>query len=241
MNSSDDRDEVGDLLQRGYAADVPAGLADSLLARLHGQMRRRSRHRWLLGGAIAAGVAALFGLAGVMYCVLARPSAPAGPTARTGGAEATVVCGRILKWDAPVAEFAVSRTVRGTVDDKTLYVDLSRDLESMRRRVSRAVAIGSSSAPAEADVVAQAATLFASLLNRAGATEMVLELAPGSADGSSARQGRIMGWSGVADLPPLDRHFEMDKTIVNVVDSGLTASLRPRLGNLLRDEWGMPR
>jgi len=241
MSGSDDRDEVGDLLRRGYAADVPAGFADSLLTRLHEQMRRRSRYRWMFRGAIAAGVAALLGLAGVMYCLLARPSAPGGPTARTDGPEPIVVCGRILKWDAPVAEFAVSRTIRGTVDDAAVYVDLSRDLESTRRRVGQDMAKGAMTAPADVEVSARAATLFATMLNRAGSTEMVIELAPVSAAHRLDRQGTILSWAGVPDPPPRDRHFEMDRTIINVVDAGLTASLRPRQGNLLRDEWGMPR
>ena len=95
-------------------------------------------------------------------------------------------------------------------------------------------------APAEAEVSARAATLFATYLNWASGTGMVLQLGPRPEAGRLERQGRILSWAGVPDLPPRDRHCDVEKTIINVVADGL-ASARPHPGDLLRDEWGMPR
>ena len=239
MNTVDDRDEVGDLLHQGYGADVDPSFAASLLTKLQEGMRPRAMHRWMVGGAIAAGVAILFGVVAIMYCLHARPSAPPLVDAPTDEAGPLVVRGRMLRWDAPVAEFAVSQVIHGKVNAATVHVDLSEDLHAMHRHVREGLAEGAARALAEAEVSARAATLFATQLNVAAGTDMVLELGPRS--GGRERQGRILSWGGVPDLPPRDRHYDMETAIINVVADGFASALRPRPGDLLRDEWGMPR
>jgi len=241
MSTPDGHDEVGDLLHQGYAADVDRGFAGSLLTRLQEEMRPRPMRRWMVGGAIAAGAAILFGVAAIARWMHARPSAPTLAVTPTDGAGPLVVRGRMLRWDAPIAEFAVTQVIQGEVNAATVYVDLSADLGAMRRHAYEALAKGAATAPAEAAVSARAATLFASQLNVAAGTEMVLELGPPSAGRRPARGGRILSWAGVCDLPRWDRHYDMDRTVINVVDDGFASAMRPRPGELLRDEWGMPR
>jgi len=197
--------------------------------------------RWLLGGSIAAGVAVLFGVAAIVYCLYARPSAPRVVEAPTGDVGPLVVRGRILKWDAPIAEFAVSRVVHGEVKAVTVYVDLSEDMRAMCRHVRERLAGTPATAPAEAEISARAATLFATQLNVAAATDMVLEIEPRRGERRPDRQGRILSWAGVGGLPPRDRHLDMDGTIINVVARSFAFDPQPHPGGLLRDEWGMPR
>jgi len=147
----------------------------------------------------------------------------------------------MLKWDAPIAEFAVSQVIHGKVDATTVYVDLSGDLGAMRRHVREGLAKGAATAPVEAEVSARAATLFATQLNVAAGTDMLLELGPRSGGRRLERQGRILSWGGVPDLPPRDRHYDIERTIINVVADDFASALRPHPGDLLRDEWGMPR
>lgn len=241
MNTLDDRDEVEDLLHQGYGADVDPSFAASLLARLQEEMKPRSMHRWMVGGAIAAGVAILFGVVAIMYCLYAGPSVPAVVEAPTDEVGPLVVRGRMLKWDAPIAEFAVSQVIHGKVDATTVYVDLSADLGAMRQHVREGLATGAATAPLETEVSARAATLFATQLNVAAGTDMVLELGPRSGGRRLERQGRILSWGGVPDLPPRDRHYDIERTIINVVADDFASALRPHPGDLLRDEWGMPR
>ena len=241
MNTLDDRDEVGDLLHQGYGAGVDPSFAASLLRRLQEEMRPRSMHRWMVGGAVAAAVAILFGVVAIMYCLHARPSAPALVEAPTDEVGPLVVRGRMLKWDAPIAEFAVSQVIHGKVDATTVYVDLSGDLGAMRRHVREGLAKAAATGPVEAEVSARTATLFASQLNVAAGTDMVLELQPRSGGRRMEGQGRLLKWGGVPELPPRDRHYDIEKTILNVVADGSASALRPHPGDLLRDEWGMPR
>ena len=241
MNILNDHDEVDDLLHQGYAADVDPNFATSLLTRLQEEMKFRSRHRWMVSGAVAAGVAILFGVIAIICYLHARPSLPALVEAPTDEVSPLVVRGRMLKWDAPIAEFAVYQVIHGKVDATTVYVDLSGDLGAMRRHVREGLAKGAATAPLETEVTAQAATLFATQLNVAAGTDMVLELGSRSGGRRLARQGRILSWGGVPNLPPRDRHYDIEETIINVVADGFASTLRPPPGNLLRDEWGMPR
>ncbi len=241
MNNLNDRDEVDDLLRQGYAADVDPSFAASLLMRLQEEMKPRSRHRWIVGGAVAAGVAILFGIVAIICCLHARPSVPALVETPTDEVRPLVVRGRMLKWDAPIAEFAVSQVIHGKVDATTVYVDLSGDLGAMRRHVREGLAKGAMTAPLEAEVTARAATLFATQLNMAAGTDIVLEFGPRSGGSRLARRGRILSWGGVPNLPPRDRHYDIEETIINVVADGFASTLRPPPDNLLRDEWGMPR
>ena len=243
MNAPDDRDEVEQLLDRGYRADVDPHFAASLLTRLQEEIRPRPIRRWLLGGAIAAGAAIVVGLAAIMYCLYAGPSVPRVAEAPTDEVGPIVVRGRILKWDAPIAEFALSAVIHGKVNAATVYVDLSEDLRAMHRHVREASAEVPATAPAEAELSARAATLFATQLNVAAGTDMVLELGPPRDGRRPTRQGRILSWAGVADLPPRDRHYGHGTrgTIINVVDYSFAAEPQPLPGNSLRDEWGMPR
>lgn len=241
MNTTDDRDEVGDLLRQGYAGDVDRSFAASLLTRLQKEMRPRSTRRWMVAGAVAAGVAILLGVATIMYCLNAGPSAPVVAKAPIGEAGLLVIRGRMLKWDAPIAEFAVCEVLRGKPGAATVYADLSGGLGDMRRYVLERSANRAATAPAESEISARAATLFATQLNMAAGTDMVLELGPRSQWNRLARQGRIMKWGGITDLPPRDRHDDVGRAIINVVADGSACALRPRPGDLLMDEWGMPR
>ncbi len=241
MNTPDDRDEVEDLLHQGYGAEVDPSFAASLLTRLQKEMGPRSMHRWMVGGAIAAGVAILLGVGAIMYSLRARPSGPTVVEAPTNEIGPLVVRGRILKWDAPIADFAVSQVIHGKVNAATVYVDLSGDLGAMRRYAREGLANGAATASVEAEVSARAATLFATQLNMAAGTDMVLELEPHSGGRRMERQGRILNWGGVPELPPRDQHYDIEETIINVVAHGSTSALRPHPGDLLRDEWGMPR
>ncbi len=251
MNTHNDRDEVEDLLRQGYRADVDPGFAASLLTKLQEEMRPltklqeemrpQSIHRWMVGGAIAVGVAILFGVATIMYCLHARPSAPALVEAPTDEVGPLVVRGRMLKWDAPIAEFAVSEVIHGKVNAATVYVDLSGDLGAMRQHVREGLGKETATAPVAAEVSARAATLFATQLNLTAGTDMVLELGPRFGARRPERQGSILSWGGVPDLPPQNRHYDIERTIINVVADGSASTLRPHPGDLLRDEWGMPR
>ena len=241
MNTANDRDEVGDLLHQGYAADVDPSFAASLLTRLQEEMRPRATRRWVLAGAIAAGVAILLGAAAILYSLHARQLAPALVKGPTDGVGATVVRGRILKWDAPIAQFLVSQVIRGKVDAPTVYVDLSGDLGAMRKHVREGSAKAAATVPAEAEVSTRAATLFATQLNLAAGADVLVELAPGCGGRRLERRGRILSWGGVAELPPRDRHYDIEGTIINVAGDGFGFGLRPHPGGFLRDEWGMPR
>ena len=192
-------------------------------------------------GAVAAAAAIVFGIVGIIFFVRARPSSTALVEAPTGEVGRLVVRGRILKWDAPIAEFAVSQMIHGTVDAATIYVDLSRDLDAMRRHVREGSTVRAARTLRETEIAARAATLFATQLNLAAGTDMVLELGPRREGGQLERRGLILNWGGVPDLPPRDRHYDMADTIINVVAGGSASALQPHPGDLLRDEWGMPR
>ena len=241
MNTPDDRDEIGNLLRKGYEADMDSDFSASLLARLQKEMTPRPTHRWMVAGAAAAGVAILLGVVTIMYCLRAGPSAPIATKAPTNEAGLLVIRGRLLKWDAPIAQFAVSEVLRGKPDAATVFADFSEGLGDMRRYVLERAASGATTAPAEAEISARAATWFANQLNRAAGTDMVVELRPRCQPRRPARQGRILKWAGVADLPPRDRHYDSGRTMINVVAGGSACLLRPRPGDLLIDEWGMPR
>jgi hypothetical protein len=241
MNNLNDRDEVGDLLHQGYGADGDPGFAASLLTRLQEEMRPRPMHRWMVRGAIAASVAILFGVVAIIYCLHAGPSAPLLVETPADEVGQLVVSGRILKWDAPIAKFAVSQVIRGKVNAPIVYVDLSADMHAMRRYVREELPKGATTLPVAADLSARATTLFATQLNLAAGRNMVIELRPRSGGRRLERQGRILSWEGVPDLPPRDQHYDIRKTIINVIADGSAATLRPHSGNLLRDEWGMLR
>lgn len=213
----------------------------SLLTRLQKEMTPRLTHRWMIARAVAAGVAILLGVATIMYCLRAEPSAPVATRAPTPEDGLLVIRGRLLKWDAPIAQFAVSEALRGKPDAETVFADFSEGLGDMRQYVLERTANDPATAPAEAEISARAATLFANQLNRAAGTDMVVELRPRSQPSRPARQGRILKWAGVADLPPRDRHYDSGRTMITVVADNAACLLRPRPGDLLIDEWGMPR
>ena len=241
MNAGDDRDEVGDLLREGYAADVDRRFAASLLTRLQDGVKPRLGRRRIVGVAIAAGVAIVVGAAAAVYCLRSRRPAPGVVDPPTGEVAPLVVRGRVVKWDAPVATVAVSDVIRGSVNASRVHVDLSEDLAAVRRQIRDRFANSMATAPAEAEVSARAATLFATHLNWAAATGVVLELEPRSQVGRPGRRGRILSWAGVADLPPRDRDCHPAETVINVVAAGWTSPPQPHSRSLLTDEWGMPR
>jgi hypothetical protein len=240
MKVSDDGDKVGELLREGYAADVDPGFAGSLLTELQKEMASRRRHVWVKWAAVAAGVVIICGVAAIIYSRHARPSAPYLAKPPDEGVAPLVVRGRAMRWDSPVMQFRVFEVMHGKLDAQTVEVDLSCDLDAMRRRVRDDLGNRATRTLMEAEVSSSAETLFASLLNQGAGTDMVIELSGYSGDPRPIREGRIISWGGVIDLPPRDHVYALEDTIIIVADGAINTA-RPHSGNLLRDEWGMPR
>jgi hypothetical protein len=244
MNNLNDnnRDEVGELLDRGYASDPVDGFAASLLGRLQESIKPHPRRQRPIGAAIAASAAILLGLAAIIYCLHTGESDPDIVEAPIEKVAPLVVRGQILKWDAPIAEFAVTEVISGKSNTAAvLYVNLSTDMDAIRQYVRQGLPKEALAAMTDDDLSARAATLFTTQLNMAARTNLVLELEPRSSGCLSESPGRILSWAGIPDLPPRDQHYDMNKTIINVVDNGSAATRRPHADNFLRDEWGMPR
>jgi len=241
MNTLDDDDEVGALLRGGYASDADPGFAASLLARMQKQLAPRPRHARVGWAVMAAGLIILAGIAAIVLFrhTKAPVSIVAGdPSNRRGQ---LVVSGRMVKWDAPIMELAISQVMSGKLDAKTVQVDLTPELEAMHSRVRGQIGGMAATESIRSEAPRRAETALVALLNSAAGKDMVLELGQVSDGLRPKANGRVLSWGSVTDLPPRDRVNNQEDMILTVVVDG-SACAGPTIRSRWRtDEWGMPR
>jgi len=241
MNTVDDGDEVGALLRSGYAADVDPGFAASLLARTKKKLAPRPRYARIGWAAIAAGVIILVAIAAILPSRHTEPlvsTAASVPMDRSGQ---LVVCGRMVKWDAPIMEFAVSQVACGKLDAKTVQVDLTPELDAMHDRVREQIGGMAATESMRSEVPRIAQTALVALLNSAAGKDMVLELGQVSDGLRPKTKGRVRSWGSVTELPPRDCVNNEKDTVLTIVVDGSTCASPTIRSRWLTDEWGMPR
>jgi hypothetical protein len=133
MNTLDDRDDddVGALLRSGYASDADPDFAASLLAEMQENLAPRPRHLWARWAAVAAGLAIVCGVAAILHSRHSESPVPVVENVPSDEVGPLVVRGRLVKWDAPIADFAVSEVIHGKLDAKTVQVDLTPELDAL--------------------------------------------------------------------------------------------------------------
>ena len=241
MNNPDEGDDVGALLRSGYASDANAVFAAALLARMQQKLAPRPRHLWAGWAAVAAGLAILGGVAAILHFRHPRPSVPVVARAPSDEVGPVVVRGRLVKWDAPIAEFVVSQVIHGKLDAKTVQVDLTPEPDAVRNDVRAQVDGMASTESTELQVLGDAQTAWVALLGSAAGKDMVLELGP-VGDGPRPRtKGRVLSWGSVTDLPPRGQADNGKDMVLTVVVDDSASAIHTLRSRWPTDEWGMPR
>ena len=227
-------DDLGKLLQNGYASQVDPEFAASLLARLQGERVSRPR-RWV-GLRAAAAAAALAVACGVALILHFWPSPAPQPIAQGipfSEPAPIVVVGRMMKWEEPIAEFAISRVIRGKLEARRITVDLTPMSEASHvDPAGQATSLSLARGPRNSLSV---------LLSETAGKECVLELHAVRPGAGETMKAAILSWEGITNLPPRDRGAnEEDVNLTVVINSSKQGD--PAVNSRwLSDEWGMPR